>query len=200
MIKCIIFDLGDVLVHNNPIHACKRLAKHCPLTPNEVAWFAPPYVHKLLDTGKINNRDLYRLAVKNLGLKKIPQKRFETIFADIFTNNKPVQEIARKLSRNYRLLLLSNTNAIHFNHIKKKFPILRIFKHHIVSYKVCYTKPEKQIYRIALKKSRCKPEECIFIDNTKMNTTAATKLGMAGIHYTTNRKLKADLKKLGVKV
>ena len=200
MIKCIIFDLGDVLVHNNPRKACERISNHCPLNPDEVGWFAPEHVHKLMDTGKITKRDLYRQAVKNLGLKGISQKKFESIYADIFTNNKPVQSLALKLSKNYKLVLLSNTDPIHFEHIKNSFPILSAFSRHVVSYKVGFVKPSRQIYLAALKTSGCKASECVFVDDKMINVLGARKLGINAMRYKTPAKLKSDLKKLGVKV
>src|SRR3989338_2170720 len=133
-IKCIMFDLGDVIVKNNPDKVCRRLAKSCPLTPDEVAWFAPEEVHELIDTGKMSSRELYLLAVKNLGLKRVSQKKFEQIFGDMFTNNIPVQKIAKKLIDNYRLVLVSNTNEIHFQNIRKNFPIIKIFDAIVLSY------------------------------------------------------------------
>tara|TARA_Y100000310_G_scaffold210977_1_gene211679 strand:+ start:10171 stop:10719 length:549 start_codon:yes stop_codon:yes gene_type:complete len=181
------------------MRACKRLAKHCPLTPDEVAWFAPKRMHKLMDTGKISKKKLYQQAVKNLGLKNITQKRFEEIYANIFTSNKPVQDLVKKLSKNYKLLLLSNTDDIHFTHVKKKFPILKLFKHLIVSYEVGYVKPSKQIYEEALKKSGFAAKECVFIDDHKENVPGAKKLGIKGLHYTTAAKLKKDLKSYGAK-
>ena len=39
-----------------------------------------------------------------------------------------------------------------------------------------------------------KPEECIFIDDTKMNVTAANDLGMAALQYKSMDKLRKDLR------
>lgn len=191
--------MGDVLVKNNPTRACERLVKVCPLRHEEVAWFAPRKVHGLLDKGRIGSRELYGYAAKNLKAKNLTYKKFMRVFPDIFTANRPVQMLARKLRRHYSLLLLSNTNAIHFNHIRKKFPILRIFRHFVLSYKVGHVKPERQIYTAAVRKSGYKAGECVFIDNEQRNVAGARKAGLKAIRYTSDSKLKADLKKLGVK-
>ena len=199
MIKCVIFDLGDVIVRNNPARTCKKLVKNCTAIHDEVAWFAPKKFHKLIDAGKVSSYELYKIAAKNLGVKGLTHKRFREAFADIFTNNKPVQKLARQLSKNYRLLLLSNTNTIHFAHLKKRFPIMRLFRHSILSYKVGHLKPQSRIYRIAVKKSGARAGECLFIDNTKANVTGARKAGLKAVQYTTTAKLKKDLKRLRVK-
>ena len=197
-IKCVIFDLGDVLVHNNPARACRKLSHNCALSHDEVAWFASKSVHQQLDTGHISNRSLYKIAVKNLKLK-ISQKKFEQVFTDIFTNNVPVQTLARKLAKNYKLLLLSNTNSIHFNHIKKNFPVIKLFKSLILSYKVRSMKPSLPIYKIAIKKSGFDANNCVFVDDRKENIIAARKTGLKAVHYIGISKLRTDLRKLGVK-
>lgn len=200
MVKCIMFDLGDVIVRNNPRRACMRLSKYCPVGVDEVEWFAPKKFHLLMDTGKLTKRQLYSAAVRNLKLEKVSQKKFEQIYADIFTDNPPVQDIARKLKKNYKLMLLSNTDAIHFEHMLRTFPILKIFEHHVVSYKVGYKKPHIKIFQAALKKCGHPARECIFIDDKKANILGAKKAGMKAIHYRSPSQLRADLRKLGVKL
>ena len=46
------------------------------------------------------------------------------------------------------------------------------------------TKPDPEIYLRLCKRYSLKPEECVFIDDTQKNVDAAQKLGMKGIHFT----------------
>ena len=199
MVKCIIFDMGDVLVNNNPRKACSRISRYCPAEVDEV-WFAPKGMHKLMDTGKLTKRQLYQAAVRNLRLYGLSQKKFEEIYADIFSNNIPVQRIARLLRKRYRLILLSNTDPIHFEHEKRKFPILKIFSAHVLSYKVGYVKPHRRIFEAALKASGCPASECIFIDDKAHNVAGARKLGMRTIRYRSPQQLRSELKRMGIKL
>ena len=199
MIKCIIFDLGNVIVKNNPLKACRKLSKNCPTDSDEVGWFAPKKMRRLIDTGKAGSRELYRIAGRKLGIT-ITQKSFERIITDIFTPNKPVQQIARKLSVKYKLLLLSNSNSLHYNHEKKNLPVLKLFSHHIVSYKVRSMKPSRKIYAEAVRKSGCSAGECVLIDDRQENAAGARKAGLKAIQYTKPAKLRQSLKNLGVKI
>lgn len=194
-----MFDLGNVIVKNNPLKACRKLSKNCPTDIDQVGWFAPKKMHRLIDTGKASSRQLYRIAVKKLGIT-MTQKLFEMIITDIFTPNKPVQQIAKRLSGKYKLLLLSNTNSLHHNHVKKNFPVLKLFTHHIVSYKVGSMKPGRKIYAEAVRKSGCSAGECVLIDDREENIAGARKAGMKAIQYTTPAKLRQSLKNLGVKI
>ena len=55
-------------------------------------------------------------------------------------------------------------------------------------------------YQQALKLTKARPNECIYIDDIKEYALAAKKVGIKGIHYTSTKKLIKDLKKLGVKI
>ena len=201
MIKCIISDLGGVMLKLDPGRACRKLAKiPYKLEYGEMGWFTPERTHKLMDSGKITRRQVYELLIKNLALKGLTQRQFEEAFGNVFTNNLPVQRIMKKLSEKYSMALLSNTNPIHFDYVRKNFTIIRIFSYKILSYKEGFVKPQKQIFKIALKKLRRKPSECIFVDDKLANVTAARKMGINAIQYKTAPKLRSELRKLGAEI
>lgn len=197
MIKTIVFDLGNVLLHNNPKRACKRLDKNCELGIYDVLWFAPELYEKL-ETGKLTTKQLYVIAKKRLGLK-ITQSQFVEMFSDMFTDYVATQNLVKKLVKDYPLILCSNTSATHFNYIKKKHPILNLFKHHVLSYKVGYMKPHPKIYDTVIKKANVDPRECVFVDDRKENVLAAKRSGMHAIHFLSPSQLKKELYVLGVR-
>jgi len=104
----------------------------------------------------------------------------------------------KKLKKNYRLLLLSNTDVMRFAFIRKKFPEIMIFDEYILSFEVGLMKPDPQIYREALKRAKAEVEECVFIDDMKENVEAASKLGINGILMEPKANLEAILRKLGL--
>ncbi len=201
MIKCVIFDLGNVIVKNNPSKASRKLAKHCSraLAKGDTLLVAPRNVHRLFSTGKISRRAFYLKVVKKPAQKRLPQSKFENLYSDMFTNNFPVQRIAKKVRKNCKVMLLSNTDILDFSYVSKHFPIMKLFSSCILSYKVGYLKPHRKIYAAAVKKSGFKAKECVFIDDRKANADGARKSGMHGICYTTNTRLRRGLKHLGVK-
>ena len=95
--------------------------------------------------------------------------------------------------------MLSNTNKLHFEHVKKKFPVTKLFTHSILSYELGHRKPNRPIFKIALKKSKFKAHECIFIDDKKENIMVAKKLGMHAVQFVSTTKLITDLKNHGVR-
>ena len=200
MIKCIISDMGNVVLKLDPGKACRRIAK-IPYRPEygEIGWFAPEEkTHRLMDSGRITKQDLYKMAKKNLGFEGLSQKQFEDAFGNVFTNNLPVQRIMKKLSENYTMALLTNTSPIHFEYVKKHFPIIKLFRYKVVSYKEGLTKPQRQIFRITLKRVRRKPSECVFVDDNPDNVNAAAGMGFKAIRYRTAPQLSSELRALGV--
>ncbi len=65
----------------------------------------------------------------------------------------------------------------------------------------CYlgvSKPEPEIYRIAIDVTQHSPDECLFIDDRSLNLECATLAGMRTIHFTDAAGLRADLAKEGI--
>src|SRR5690606_19692995 len=93
-------------------------------------------------------------------------------------------EFLKKLSeeKDYQLILLSNTNEIHIDWVKEKVPFFEDFKNcfdaFYLSHEINFRKPNPAIYEFVLKKHNLKPDECLFIDDTKENTDAAASLGI----------------------
>ena len=202
MIKCIISDLGNVIVKNHPMWMCKGLAKYSCLTARQIyeRYIGSEDFHKTFSLGNTSNKEFYKNSLKKTKAKNLPQKRFERIYAGIFTNNISYQKLLRKLKRNYKLILLSNTNTIHFNYKLKRLPVLNLFDSFVLSYRISSVKPSLKIYKAALKESGFKAKECVYIDDIKAYADAAKKIGVHGLHYTTTAKLKKDIRRLGVKL
>ena len=80
----------------------------------------------------------------------------------------------------------------------EKFGLRSIFKLFVSSCFVGLSKPEADIYRMALEISQQVPEECCFIDDRSINLEAAQRLGMHTIEMDNAAQLREDLKRLGV--
>ncbi len=199
--KAVIFDLGNVLLYYDAQRAAKRFAKEAGV-PIEKVWrhFFISRVEKAYTRGEITTREFY-LHAKQAFNSKIDFATFSELWNDIFWENRKIQPLLKNLSRRYPLYLISNTNALHFNHVRQKFPaVFRHFKKTFPSHVVGRRKPDPRIYRSVLKKIKLRPEEAVFIDDTPPFVEGARRVGMKAIHYRSETQLKRDLRKLGVKV
>jgi putative hydrolase of the HAD superfamily len=95
------------------------------------------------------------------------------------------------------VLALSNTNPIHFALLKEAYPLLRHFHGYVLSYEVGAAKPEAKIYRAAIARAQCNPEECFFTDDLAVNVEAARELGMDAVQFFSAEQLERELRARG---
>ncbi len=93
------------------------------------------------------------------------------------------EALLEDLRSRHRLLALSNTNPIHFAMLKEAYPLLRHFDGYVLSYEVGAAKPEAKIYREAIARAQCDPEECFFTDDLAVNIEAARSHGMDAVQF-----------------
>jgi putative hydrolase of the HAD superfamily len=108
------------------------------------------------------------------------------------------ESLFESLRQRHRLLLLSNTNAMHFRMAQERYPLLRHFDGYVLSYEVGSLKPSPEIYREAIARAGCRPQECFFTDDIPANVEAARKEGMQAVQFQSFDQLQADLRARGV--
>src|SRR5690606_14443082 len=84
--------------------------------------------------------------------------------------------------KKFQLLLLSNTNEIHINWVEKNIGHFNRFKScfekFYLSYEIGMRKPDVDVFDFVLKDNGTRPENMLFIDDTKTHTDSAKKLGI----------------------
>jgi len=175
----IIFDLGKVLIDYD--FKIFYEALDCQRKTISITEAEKPVL--LFDAGRLSRHDFY-LAMRDLFLFKADQKKFENAWKSVFFPIENMLDLAQELSRNHPVYILSNTDEIHFPFIWKQFPQLHHFGNNLMlSYELKSVKPEQEIYRRALAKFKLNPEDCIFIDDKKINVEAARNFGMITIWH-----------------
>jgi 2-haloacid dehalogenase len=107
--------------------------------------------------------------------------------------------ILRRLKRQgYALYGLSNWSAETFPIARKKHSFFDLLDDMVISGSVGLIKPDPEIYRYLLNKTKRKADECLFIDDSEKNVLAARQLGFAAVHYQSPVQLEAELSRLGI--
>jgi len=200
-VKAVIFDLGNVLIHFDAVRAARRFSRQAQV-PFEKVWrhFFTSRIEKAYTRGEISTHDFFKHARRAFN-SRINFKTFSQLWNDIFWENRGIRPILRRLSRRYPLYLISNTNELHFNHVKREFPeIFRHFKRTFPSHEVGRRKPDRRIYWRVLRSVGLTPEEAVFIDDMPRFVRAAKRVGMKGISYRSNSQLVRELRRLGVQL
>ncbi len=201
MIRTVIFDLGNVILDFDHRLICERIAEYSQYSTDETYRIGfNSCEFKLYDEGRIKSEDLFQWVMERFGVD-IPYDSFRSIWLDIFSVNDSIGAVLSSLKRNgYHLILLSNTNELHFDYIRENFKVIEVFDDLVLSYKVGYSKPHEKIFREALERTDSSPEDCVYIDDIEEYSKAASNLGINSITYRSTELLTGELKELGVMV
>lgn len=89
-------------------------------------------------------------------------------------------------NRGYHTHLLSNTNDLHWEEIKRRYlsdegyTCKDLFDHVFVSHEMHLAKPDPEIYRSALRRIGRPAAQCLFIDDALVNVEGAQREGLQG--------------------
>jgi len=198
MHKAIIFDLGKVLVDFDFARGYRALEGLCPYPAMEIPRrIATTDLVKRFETGLVEPHDFFEQFSQLLDLH-LEYPRFCEIWSSVFTEMLMPENVLAGLARGYRLLLLSNTNAIHMDYIFEHYTFLNDFDAHVLSHEVGLLKPDAAIYRYTLEKYGLAAERTVFVDDLVTNVEGARRVGMQAIHFQDPDQACAELTKLGV--
>ncbi|HTP32002.1 MAG TPA: HAD family phosphatase [Candidatus Acidoferrales bacterium] len=199
MHRAIIFDLGKVLIYFDFGIAYRSLESLCPYPAAEIPRrLAASDLVRRLETGLIEPHDFVDKASELLDLH-IGYDEFCRVFSCIFTDILIPESMLEALARRYRLILLSNTNALHFPLLQEKYGhLLRHFHRHILSHEVRAMKPDPAIYRAAVEAAGCRPEECFYTDDIALFVEGASNFGIDAVQFQSRAQIERELRARGI--
>jgi glucose-1-phosphatase len=196
--KAIIFDLGRVLVHFDFRRGYSALEGLCPHAAAEIPkMLRSTGLVERFETGLVEPRDFVEQLSGILDLK-LDYPGFCRIWSSIFTDTLVPDEMLERLAARYRLVLLSNTNAIHFEMVREGYPLLRHFHAMTLSYEVKAMKPDPAIYRAAVEKAGCAPGECFYTDDIAEYVEAGRNFGIDAVQFQSAAQLEGELRARGI--
>jgi putative hydrolase of the HAD superfamily len=196
--KAVIFDLGRVLVHFDFKRGYRALEGLCPHQAADIPkLLAGTGLVERFETGLVEPRAFVAEMCGALDLK-IDYDQFCDIWSSIFMHTLVPESLLEGLKVRYRLLLLSNTNAIHFDMISRTYPMLRHFDDLILSYEVKAMKPNPAIYRAAIERAGCKAEECFYTDDIAEYVAGAKAMGIDAVQFQGAELLVEEMKARGI--
>ncbi|MBU0471851.1 MAG: HAD-IA family hydrolase [Nanoarchaeota archaeon] len=198
IIKLIIFDLSNVCSNLEEPPYLEEFTKKHNL---ETEQFMNRYEELLekAEINKITGTKVWKTLLKEYNLDEKPSE----IIKDMISWKKFYPEtlkLAKKLAKKYEVVYLTNYNKDYWDEIKKNFNIDEWFSKGFVSYQLKTRKPSPEGFKFIMDKYKVKPEETIFIDDSKKNVDAAAKIGINTIHFNNKKQLLKELKKMGVNI
>ena len=190
MIRNIVFDMGNVLVHYDPTVLCQL---HVETKEDAEILFNCVYHSKewlMLDMGIITPEAAVSVIQKRLGKPHLNLAIDHSITDFICGSEWKIEGmegiLASLKAKGYGLYILSNASLT----VRKNRHLIPGFDYFDGTFFSCdpmYMKPQTKIYELFLEEFNLKAEECFFIDDLTSNITGAKKAGMHGaVHETKN--------------
>ena len=183
-ITTIIFDIGGVLVDfcwddflRNKGYSEEIVQRMGNASVRSEAW-------NEFDRGVLNSKEIIDGFVKNdPEIEEELRSAFSDLTGLLRKRERTMPWIKALKKAGYKVLVLSNFSkqALEPNKFMNEF--LDEVDGGILSYKYKIIKPDRAIFELITDKYDLVPEQCVFIDDTVRNITAAKKFGMNGIVY-----------------
>ena len=180
-----LFDIGRVLLDFDFESSLARLLP--PGTSDPTARLS-----RLLDrkddfeTGAIHPDDYIVWALGVLGSEATPAE-FRDAWQRIFTPIKPMWECVRRIaSSGHRLIVFSNTNAIHCPWLFEAYPEFSVFDAAVLSFETGHVKPLPEIYQYAVDAHDLVADSTLYIDDLAENIATGRQFGFHCWQYNLN--------------
>jgi len=183
-ISTLIFDFGGVLIDldmNQSILNFKKLGVEN--VENYLSNFGQSGFFMQLEKGKISAEE-FRSEIRKMTTNTITDKEIDDAW-NAFLVRIPSEklDIVYQLRKKFRVIMLSNTNAIHFPYAERTFfsyknrSIDEYFDKCYRSYDMKMAKPDAEIFEAILSQEQVAPNQCLLLDDGPKNIEQAQKLG-----------------------
>jgi len=184
-ISTLIFDFGGVLIDldmNQSILNFKKLGVEN--VENYLSNFGQSGFFMQLEKGKISAEE-FRSEIRKMTTNTITDKEIDDAW-NAFLVRIPSEklDIVYQLRKKFRVIMLSNTNAIHFPYAERTFfsyknrSIDEYFDKCYRSYDMKMAKPDAEIFEAILSQEQVAPNQCLLLDDGPKNIEQAQKLGL----------------------
>jgi FMN phosphatase YigB (HAD superfamily) len=191
----LLLDLGRVLVDFDFTRFGRRISQQTGLPLEAVcAALGAEDLPARYECGFVSDADFHAEVCRRMA-KHVPWADFTEAWNSIF-NAEPIvpAELVEDLARRAELWLVSNTNRIHFEFLRFRFPMLGCFRGYILSHEIGAMKPDARIFAEALRRSGARPEEVLFVDDLETNVEAARVLGIDAFRFVDREQFIAELR------
>ena len=197
--QVILFDLGGVLVDVESVAALQRLLGR-PLPQEEVwqRWLTASTWVSTFESGQCTPEAFAAGIVAEWGL---------TVTAEAFLDDfrywpkrlfPGVREMLALLAPHYTLACLSNTNSVHWPHIRDTLGLSGLLHRYYLSHEIGHLKPAHAAFGHVLADLGCAPHGVVFLDDNQLNVDAALAVGLQAYRTVGIAEVQAALRSLGL--
>ena len=195
-VKNIIFDLGGVLLNIDPkktIEAFGALGMEQLIGDKGLS-----YDHDIfyqMELGQVTP-DEFRDGVRQLLSANISSEEIDAAWTAMLLDFPEIRgELLRRLQKEYKIYLFSNTNAIHVEKYHSNFrnqhgfEVSTLFVKDFYSNEIGFRKPTPESFQEIIRLSGINPSESLFIDDSLQNVEAAIATSLQGFWLQPGKKI-----------
>ncbi len=193
-IEAVLFDLGRVLVAIDLSRGLfARLAATTDQTPDAVV--AQLRRHGLFVRycrGELTPPAFHEAVCDETGLD-LAYDEFVRLWCEPFSLMPGMEDLMREVAARMPVGILSDTDPLHWEHLRARFPFLAELARPTLSYELGQMKPAPEVYRIAARRLGAAPGACFFTDDLAANVDGARAVGMAAEVFRSADELRSQL-------
>jgi putative hydrolase of the HAD superfamily len=192
-VKNLIFDLGGVILDLSVDHTLESFARVAQLPKEKVQDLyvtTPGFLQ--YEKGAMDDM-AFRNFVRATFSISADDRTIDECWNAMLRGIPPLKlDLLVRLQSEFRVFLLSNTNAIHLDHINgvmlpkgtEKRTLDHYFHKAYYSHRMGKRKPDAEIFEQVLEENNLLPEQTLFLDDYAINIEGAKSLGIKTVHVT----------------
>ena len=194
----VVFDLGGVVVAWNPNEIIERAVADPATRPIAMQHIMKHPDWLELDRGRLELDDAIRRATERSGLDEaLVRAVVESVPASLVANDDAVALMRRVKAAGHALYCLSNMPIGSMAYLEQRYDFWHLFDGAVISSRVHYCKPEREIYEHLLTAYQLDASETLFIDDVAVNVEGARAVGIQAIQFVSVEQTEEELRKLG---
>lgn len=196
MIRNIIFDIGNVLIGFEwEKYILSLFDRETAYKVSKAMFFGGNWIE--LDRAVMPVDEILELFCQDEPeYRNEIQKAFENVGQCVTRCDWVIPVVRRLKERGYNVYYLSNMSHHILDSNKEAFDFVEHMDGGVFSCDVKLVKPDEAIYHTLTDRYGLRPEECIFIDDSKENIETAEKLGIKGIMFKNREQAAAELREI----
>jgi putative hydrolase of the HAD superfamily len=197
-IEAVLLDLGNVLAFHDDDVLFDRLSAYGGAAP-EVIRQRMLGLWEPCNRGTLAGDELRRAVCEAAGASTpMDPDTFFQAWNCHFRIHEEVLPVVEALLGRVKVLLLSNTNELHWRFVKARIPLFDRFHGLVLSYELLLAKPDPAIFHEALRRAGTAPDATAFFDDIPRFVAAACGVGIHGRVFTSAESFRAQLAELGL--
>lgn len=177
-VRCVVFDVGGVLLELNGIDAMLQWMRNSTDVDGLWrAWLTSPAVREF-ERGRVDPQTFAVRLVTEFDLVVGPDEFLKGFESWPLGPLPGAKDLLRQIRPGIVRATLSNTNALHWPRVMNEMDFERHFDHHFASHLMDRIKPDHDAFDHVAATVGFAPDQILFVDDNQINVDAARACGM----------------------